>query len=85
MFSLSLKVKEGRELTIGARIQTNTADEEPLFIRGSCNEDWYIGSSLNEKLCAEGSWEKWVVLAREILEEDQRRKRLGYKTKHIIF
>ena len=27
----------------------------------------------------EGSWEKWVILAREILNEDQKRKTAGYK------
>ena len=56
-----------------------------LVIRGSWDEDWYIGSSLNDNLCAEGSWKKWVALAREILDEDKKRKTPGYKDQQIIF
>lgn len=56
-----------------------------LAIRGSRDDDWYIGLSLNENLCAEGSWEKWVVLAREILSEDKKRKIPGYKVQQVIF
>ncbi len=56
-----------------------------LLIRGSQDTDWYIASSLNNKLCAEGSWEKWVVLAREILNEDNKRKRPNYRIQKIIF
>jgi len=59
--------------------------EESLVIRGSWDDDWYIGSSLNDNLCAEGSWGKWVALAKEILNEDQRRKIPGYEVQQIIF
>ena len=45
-----------------------------LLIQGSRDTDWYIASSLNNNLCAEGSWEMWVLLARKILNEDKKRK-----------
>ena len=56
-----------------------------ILIQGSQDNDWYIASSLNNKLCAEGSWEKWVVLAREILNEDNKRKTPDYHIQQIIF
>ena len=56
-----------------------------LLIRGNQDEDWYIASSLNDGLCAEGSWGKWVTLATEILNEDNKRKIPGYREQQIIF
>ena len=65
--------------------RNNTEIESALFIQGGHDDDWYIGSSLNDNLCAEGAWEKWVVLARQILNEDQRRKKPGYRVQQVIF
>ena len=67
-------------------IETEESEVEgSLFIRGSRDTDWYIASSLNNNLCAEGSWEKWVALAREILNEDSKRKAPEYNVQQIIF
>ena len=64
---------------------TESTVEGSLFIRGSRDTDWYIASSINNSLCAEGSWEKWVALAREILNEDSKRKAPDYNIQQIIF
>ena len=55
-----------------------------LLIQGSRDTDWYIASSVNNNLCAEGSWEMWVLLARKILNEEKKRKRPDYHIRQII-
>ncbi len=55
-----------------------------LLIQGSRDTDWYIASSVNNNLCAEGSWEMWVLLARKILNEDKKRKKADYHIRQII-
>jgi len=55
-----------------------------LLIQGSRDTDWYIASSVNNNLCAEGSWEMWVLLARKILNEDKKRKKTDYHIRQII-
>lgn len=59
--------------------------EGALLIQGSKEADWYIASSLNNDLCAEGSWDEWVLLARKILNENNKRKMPEYMSQRIIF
>ena len=59
--------------------------EGALLIQGSRGTDWYIASSQNDDLCAEGSWEEWVLLARKILNEENKRKLPDYRIKRVIF
>ena len=59
--------------------------EGALLIQGSKDADWYIASSLNNDLCAEGSWEEWVLLARKILNENNKRKMADYRVQQLIF
>ncbi len=55
-----------------------------LLIQGSRDTNWYIASSVNNNLCAEGSWEMWVLLAKKILNEDKKRKKTDYHIRQII-
>lgn len=59
--------------------------EGALLIQGGRDTDWYIASSLNNDLCAEGSWDEWVLLASKILNENNRRKAPEYRIQRIIF
>ncbi len=59
--------------------------EGALLIQGSRDTDWYIASSLNNNLCAEGSWDEWVLLARKILNENNKRQIPEYRSQRIIF
>ena len=72
-------------MSIEVANHTNPKAMDRLLIQGSRDEDWYIASSLNGNLCAEGSWNRWVELAREILDEDKKRKTPGYAVQQVIF
>jgi hypothetical protein len=46
-----------------------------LAISGDRGDNWYVGWSPGQEMhSAEGSWEQWVRLAREILKENGLRK-----------
>ncbi len=59
--------------------------EGALLIQGSRDTDWYIASSLNNNLCAEGSWDEWVLLAKKILNENNKRQLPEHQVQRIIF
>ncbi len=59
--------------------------EGALLIQGSRDTDWYIASSLNNDLCAEGSWDEWVLLAKKILNENNKRQLPEHQVQRIIF